>query len=131
MRLFPDEMAPSLEDGSDDDDDGEDVLYSYQKRNAGILINKLNRMGTVILADSVGLGKTVTAGAVINHFRKNGRRNIAILPPAKLKDQWKSDLQIFFRPDESEAAWCRSSDIRHPTVGGRLPQVVSRRSDRH
>lgn len=112
MRLFPDEMAPSLEDGSDDDDDGEDVLYSYQKRNAGILINKLNRMGTVILADSVGLGKTVTAGAVINHFRKNGRRNIAILPPAKLKDQWKSDLQEFFGLDESSYSLVSQQDIQ-------------------
>ena len=48
----------------------------------------------------------------INHFRKNGRRNIAILPPAKLKDQWKSDLQEFFGLDESSYSLVSQQDIQ-------------------
>ncbi|MDR3302028.1 MAG: phospholipase D-like domain-containing protein, partial [Spirochaetaceae bacterium] len=60
MEVFPDELIPKPELG----DDTKDVLYSFQNRNAGILINKLERMGVAMLSDSVGLGKTITAGAV-------------------------------------------------------------------
>lgn len=109
MRLFPDEISPTLEETDDND---ADVLYSYQRRNAGILLNKLNKMGTAILADSVGLGKTVTAGAIINHFRKNGKKNIAIIPPAKLKGQWRDDLQGFFGLDESNYSLISQQDIQ-------------------
>lgn len=109
MRLFPDELSPALDDDNDTED--VDVLYAYQKRNAGILVNKLKSMGTAILADSVGLGKTVTAGAVINHFRKEGKKNIAILPPAKLKDQWRMDLRSFFKLDESCYSLVSQQDI--------------------
>ncbi|WP_190972910.1 SNF2-related protein [Bifidobacterium rousetti] len=109
MRLFPDELSPELDDGNATDD--ADVLYAYQRRNAGILVNKLRTMGTAILADSVGLGKTVTAGAVINRFRKEGKRNIAILPPAKLKGQWRMDLQNFFKLDESCYSLVSQQDI--------------------
>ncbi|RSX58809.1 SNF2-related protein [Bifidobacterium samirii] len=109
MRLFPDEMA---EDADSPADGGADVMYSYQKRNAGILVNKLDRVGTAILADSVGLGKTVTAGGVIRHYRNAGKRNIVILPPAKLKGQWRMDLSEFFGLGEGDYELVSQQDIQ-------------------
>lgn len=90
MEVYPDELIPPQEL----EKDTADILYSFQNRNAGILINKLNKMGLAILADSVGLGKTITAGAVIKHYlsKDNGKANVLIIAPAALKQQWKDDL---------------------------------------
>lgn len=92
MTVFPDELI----DKPDLGERTNDILYSFQNRNAGILINKLAKMGTAILADSVGLGKTITAGAIIKHYIEIGKKNIVVLPPASLKQQWKEDLATTF-----------------------------------
>ena len=92
MECFPDEMIdlPELDTHS------QDILYKYQNRNASILINKLEKMGMAILADSVGLGKTITAGAVISHYIGQGKNRVVIMVPASLKGQWRDDLRNVF-----------------------------------
>lgn len=97
MECFPDEMVklPELDTNS------KDILYKYQRRNASILINKLEKMGTAILADSVGLGKTITAGAVISHYIGLGKKSVVIIVPASLKNQWKDDLGDVFKLAEN------------------------------
>ncbi len=45
-----------------------------------------------ILADEVGLGKTIEAGLVIDQLYAEGRRNILILVPASLRTQWQDEL---------------------------------------
>jgi hypothetical protein len=92
MEVFPDELIPKPELG----DDIKDILYSFQNRNAGILINKLERMGVAMLSDSVGLGKTITAGAVIKHYLGRGAKRIIIIAPASLKNQWIEELGEHF-----------------------------------
>lgn len=103
MEVYPDELVPPTELEGDMDD----VLYSFQNRNAGILINKLAKTGVAILADSVGLGKTITAGAVIKHYlnKTNGKANILIIAPAALKQQWKDDLGAVLRIDHLDGAF--------------------------
>lgn len=46
----------------------------------------------VILADEVGLGKTVEAGIVITQYWAERRRNILIVAPSSLRQQWKQEL---------------------------------------
>ena len=67
-------------------------LYAFQQRNAQLLINKIEKTGLAMLADSVGLGKTITAGAVIKHYLEQGARRIYVIAPARLIPQWKDDL---------------------------------------
>lgn len=67
------------------------TLYAFQQRNAQLLINKIEKTGLAMLADSVGLGKTITAGAVIKHYLEGARR-IYVIAPARLIPQWKDDL---------------------------------------
>ncbi len=45
-----------------------------------------------ILADEVGLGKTIEAGLVINQLWVEGRQHILILVPASLRTQWQDEL---------------------------------------
>lgn len=103
MEVYPDELLPPMKLS----DDTSDILYAFQNRNAGILINKLNKRKMAILSDSVGLGKTITAGAVIKHYleQNDGKANIQIIPPAALKQQWIDDLASVLGVDHLDGAY--------------------------
>lgn len=78
-------------------EDSENVLHAFQIRNAELLLRKLSKNGVAMLADSVGLGKTVTAGSVIKKYieDKNLKKpRIEVVVPASLKSQWQSELSI-------------------------------------
>ncbi len=62
-------------------------LYSFQKDAALSIINKMETYNGCILADSVGLGKTYTALAVIKYYEARNR-NVLVLCPKKLSDNW-------------------------------------------
>jgi len=65
------------------------MLYSFQKDAALAIINKLETFNGCILADSVGLGKTFTALAVIKYY-ENRNRSVLVLCPKKLSDNWNT-----------------------------------------
>ena len=46
----------------------------------------------VLLADEVGLGKTIEAGIVITQYWAERRRSILIVAPSSLRQQWKQEL---------------------------------------
>ena len=62
-------------------------LYDFQRDAALGIINKLEQYNGCILADSVGLGKTFTALAVIKYYECRNK-NVLVLCPKKLKDNW-------------------------------------------
>jgi len=62
-------------------------LYDFQRDAALAIINKLSKYNGCILADSVGLGKTYTALAVIKYYECLNR-NVLVLCPKKLHDNW-------------------------------------------
>ena len=65
------------------------MLYDFQKDCVVSAIQKLNKYGGCIIADSVGLGKTFEALAVIKYFEIR-MDNVLVLTPAKLYDNWNS-----------------------------------------
>lgn len=65
------------------------MLYSFQKDAAIGVINKLETFNGCILADSVGLGKTFTALAVIKYYESRNK-NVLVLCPKKLSDNWNT-----------------------------------------
>lgn len=62
-------------------------LYDFQQDAVLAIINKLENFNGCILADSVGLGKTFTALAVIKYYELRNR-NVLVLCPKKLGDNW-------------------------------------------
>ncbi len=66
-----------------------DMLYDFQKDAVLAIINKLERYNGCILADSVGLGKTFTALAVIKYY-ENRNKTVLVLCPKKLSENWNT-----------------------------------------
>lgn len=64
-------------------------LYDFQKDCVVSAIQKLQKYRGCIIADSVGLGKTFEALAVIKYFEIK-MDNVLVLTPAKLYDNWNS-----------------------------------------
>lgn len=62
-------------------------LFNFQRDAAVGIINKLETYNGCILADSVGLGKTFTALAVIKYYELRNR-SVLVLCPKKLADNW-------------------------------------------
>ncbi|MFA8438573.1 SNF2-related protein [Pueribacillus sp. YX66] len=62
-------------------------LYKFQKDGVVGAIDKLERYNGCIIADSVGLGKTFEALAVIKYYELRNFR-VLVLCPKKLRDNW-------------------------------------------
>lgn len=62
-------------------------LFNFQKDAALAIINKLEQYNGCILADSVGLGKTFTALAIIKYY-EGRNKNVLVLCPKKLSENW-------------------------------------------
>jgi SNF2 family DNA or RNA helicase len=62
-------------------------LFNFQKDAATGIINKLETYSGCILADSVGLGKTFSALAVIKYYELRNK-SVLVLCPKKLADNW-------------------------------------------
>ena len=92
-----------------------EALYDFQRDGATNAINRLLRYNGCILADSVGLGKTWTALAVIRFFEARNER-VLVLCPKKLEDNWTR-----------YAAWAGHRD--NPFAADRLGYTVLAHTD--
>lgn len=77
----------------------------------------------VILADEVGLGKTIEAGIVITQYWAERRRSILIVTPSSLRQQWQQELyEKFLIP--SSILDAKSKDQLLGQIGLRSAQVL-------
>lgn len=77
------------------------ALYDFQREGARAAINKTLRHNGCIIADSVGLGKTYEALALIKYFELKNE-NVLVLCPKKLRQNWtiykeNSDINPFVK----------------------------------
>ncbi|MBI2403377.1 MAG: DEAD/DEAH box helicase [Gemmatimonadetes bacterium] len=83
QRLFAIERAQGL------------LRFSHQEETARRVLSVL--LGRALLADEVGLGKTIEAGLVLLEYLLRGRVERAlVLVPSSLVDQWKEELATKF-----------------------------------
>ena len=77
-------------------------LYKFQRDGVVGAIDKLERFGGCIIADSVGLGKTFEALAIIKYHELRNDR-VLVLVPKRLRDNWTlykaNDRRNFLAPD--------------------------------
>jgi SNF2 family DNA or RNA helicase len=89
------------------------MLYDFQKDGVKGAINKILKHNGCIIADSVGLGKTFEALAVIKYFELLNK-NVLVLCPKKLEDNW----QVY-----------RNLDSRNPLLKDRFAFNVMAHTD--
>jgi superfamily II DNA or RNA helicase len=65
------------------------TLFDFQERNVKNLTRMLENQGVAMLADSVGLGKTLSCISVIKQY-KNQR--VVVVAPASLREHWEKEL---------------------------------------
>lgn len=70
-------------------------LYNFQKDAALSIINKLETYNGCILADSVGLGKTFTALAVMKYYELKNK-SVLVLCPKKLSENWNTFREPYY-----------------------------------
>lgn len=73
-------------------------MNPHQVEAADFALDSLSR-GGCMLADEVGLGKTIEAGIVLMQLVAEGKNRILILAPATLRAQWQSELKEKFDLD--------------------------------
>ncbi|AER67000.1 helicase domain protein [Thermovirga lienii DSM 17291] len=88
-------------------------LYKFQKDAVVGAIDKLNRYGGCIIADSVGLGKTFEALAIIKYYELRNDR-VLVLTPKRLRENW---------------TLYRANDKRNPLVADRFNYDVLNHTD--
>ncbi len=84
--------------------------FDYQMNAAGAVLRRMH--GRAILADEVGLGKTIEAGLVMSELRMRGLAGkILVLAPAGLVEQWREELdRKFALPSEFVSAKATRTD---------------------
>ena len=100
-------------------------LFNFQRDAATGIINKLETYNGCILADSVGLGKTFTALAVIKYYELRNR-SVLVLCPKKLSDNWLNyntnlKTNIFARDRFNYDVLCHTDLSRNSGVSHGIP----------
>lgn len=102
------------------------ALYTFQKDGVKGAINKIERHGGSIIADSVGLGKTFEALAIIKYYELKNNR-VLVLCPKKLRENWtvyqaqnNSELNPFLEDRFSFTVLCHTDLSR---VGGKSGDI--------
>jgi superfamily II DNA or RNA helicase len=84
----PSALAPALAHSAID-------LNPHQVEAAAFALSSLPTGGAV-LADEVGLGKTIEAGLVVAQLAAAGRERVLVLVPASIRAQWRDELRDKF-----------------------------------
>lgn len=76
-----------------------DIELNPHQINAFIAAIQALKTGGIVLADEVGLGKTIEAGLVLNYVLDSGAKKVLIALPATLRKQWEVELEDKFGQD--------------------------------
>jgi len=106
--------------------------YFYQIETARKVIKQFR--GRVLLADEVGLGKTIEAGMILKEYMLRGMaERILILTPASLVGQWHEEMEKKFNVDfittyDSECRRNPAEFWQHPRI---IASIASARLSRN
>ena len=103
LRCFEILLAKEAEGASDES--STITRFAYQER---IVLGVFSRMhGRAILADEVGLGKTVEAGLILTEYRirRLVGRCLVLVPSLDLQDQWLRELTTKFLHNQESEPW--------------------------
>ena len=99
-------------------------LYKFQRDGVMGAIDKIEKYGGCIIADSVGLGKTFTALAIIKYYELRNDR-VLVLAPKKLRENWtiytQNDKRNIFAADRFNYDVLNHTDLsRYKGISGAI-----------
>lgn len=99
-------------------------LYKFQRDGVMGAIDKIEKYGGCIIADSVGLGKTFTALAIIRYYELRNDR-VLVLVPKKLRENWtiytQNDKRNIFSTDRFNYDVLNHTDLsRYSGMSGEI-----------
>ncbi len=95
----------------------EEIAVEHYEHQIETAIRALRDMrGRALLADEVGLGKTIEAGIIMKELIQRGLvRSVLVLTPASLTEQWREELSNKFHEEftviETPKAWRDIQDV--------------------
>ncbi len=102
-------------------------LAEFQSDAVTRIITRLHKYGSILVADSVGLGKTWIAKKIIEEIGYYERRGILIVCPAQLRAMWKEEMKNINIPEnilsQEELAGEDFLQKAKRAVGGKLDEV--------
>lgn len=119
----------NAQESSEDNGNSLVNLAEFQEDAIYRILTRLDKYGGVIVADSVGLGKTHIALKVIEHFHLQQRRNRAlIICPAQIRELvWKKELKDKVLPEyiisQEEIGSQNFLDKVEESVGGNIGEI--------
>jgi N12 class adenine-specific DNA methylase len=97
-------------------------LFPHQKRGIAELVARLRRFNVALLADSVGLGKTRLACAIVRVLHDMGHiAKAAIVTPRKLERNWRKELAVVALREGDEVVLINKDILKRNT-----PQEAAR-----
>lgn len=95
--------------------------FDYQLQAAAAVLRRMR--GRAILADEVGLGKTIEAGIVLSELRVRGlARRILVLVPPGLVEQWQEEMERKFALPSLVAS---AGSVPEPATGDNAPVIIA------
>ena len=88
-------------------------LNPHQVEAAAFALDSLKR-GGCLLADEVGLGKTIEAGLVLSQLASEGKNRALVICPASLRVQWHRELADKFGLDSTLVDGASSPNFANP-----------------
>jgi len=106
----------------------EDIAVEHYEHQLETALRALQEMrGRALLADEVGLGKTIEAGIVMKELIERGLvRTILVLTPASLTEQWREELSAKFREEFTAIDSPRQLDAIRGAASGRWLMSLDR-----
>ena len=99
----------------------EEIAVEHYQHQIDAALRALHQMrGRALLADEVGLGKTIEAGIVMKELIQRGLvRTVLVLTPASLTEQWREELpdqvpRVVHRDGDAAAVAGRPRGRRRP-----------------
>lgn len=102
-------------------------LSEFQDDAVKRTFSRLKKYGAILVADSVGLGKTWIAKKIIEDFGFYKRRKFLVVCPAQLRGMWKNEIKDLILTEsilsQEELASSDFIDKAKRTIGGNLQDV--------
>ena len=112
----------------------EDIAVDHYEHQLETALRALRDMrGRALLADEVGLGKTIEAGIIMKELIERGLvRTVLVLTPASLTEQWREELSAKFREEftvvDTVEGW---QEVQTAETGRWIVSLDRAKRDRH